>query len=369
MRYYSVILTPPPATSNASATSGSASPANESPEVYSPPSSAASTKNATSSKPVKFTSYPNGATDLGALNVIMDIYTLPTGVPFGASNIQIWGISLNTISNAFDFNGWNIEIEAGFQKGLPLANPNQKGTILKGKILQAFGNWQSTDMNLNLVAIAGYMEPFNGAFIWPAGQNIEDALSNFFSISMPGYTFVKPTLHPNLIFAYDQSYSFPSLEAFSKWLKQYTQISIGGNYPGVDIRIDGTNIVAYDNTLPANEVNSAQDTKNTPTIRVVEISFVDLVGQPTWIDPRTILFKCPMRADLKLGDVAHMPVGYFGIAPNQSSLPWNYRDKSAQSGYFQIFEVHHLGNFRQPDGNSWVTVYRGVQVAVPGKTQ
>jgi hypothetical protein len=356
VRFYKIELAPPPTSSNPSTTSGAASPSG---------TSAESTKNSSGQKGVIYTSYVNGMTDPGALNVYLDLYTVPSAQPYGAANVQIWGIPLSTISNAFDFNGWNIQITAGFQKGLPLANPNQQGLILKGRVLQSFGNWQGTDMNLNLVSIAGYVDTFNGGGNWPSGQPLAAALETYLKTAMPGYTFVTPTLNPNLVFPYEQPLAYSTFESFAKWIKQYSKASIGGAYPGVDMRIDGTNIVAYDNTIPTTSSNSAQDTKTTPTIRIIDLQFIDLVGQPIWIDLKTIQFKCPMRADIKLGDVVKMPVGYFGIAPNSSSTPWNYRDKSAQSGYFQILEVHHLGNYRQPDGNSWVTVFQGINVNPP----
>ncbi len=52
-----------------------------------------------------YTSWVNGQNDPGALNVLLDIYTVPFATPRGASAIEIWGIPIQTISQATNLRG------------------------------------------------------------------------------------------------------------------------------------------------------------------------------------------------------------------------------------------------------------------------
>ena len=324
----------------------------------------------TSEKPTVFTSQVNGQNDPGALDVNFDLWVAGFATPISASVVQIWGIPIQTISQANNLTGYNVVVSAGFQKGLPLANPDQAGIIARGNIIQAFGNWQGNDMTLDLVILPGLLtpnspsptgssnQPFNGSFNWPAGQKLSDALAAFFTALQPGFNPPQININPNLVMPYDQTGAYRSLWSFAQWLKPLTQSWINDKtYPGVSIRIDnGNTYVAFDNT-PSSQAASAAVSSQQSITRTVDISYKDLIGQPIWIDVATIQFKCPMRADINVGDKVVLPPGYYGIAPQDPSAPYNYRNKSIQQGAPTVTEIHHLGSFRQPDGNSWVTTF------------
>ena len=337
------------------------------------------------SKTQVYTSYVNGVNDPGALNIIFDLNVVPFARTLGPSMIEIWGIPLQSISQASNLNNKNILVKGGFKKGLPLANPAQSGVLAEGFIVQAFGNWQGTDMTLNLIMLPGQVRPssattaaassvnassasannatvavtaqssavpadpsrvptgtlqtqINGQFVYPKNSSMAAAVSNFLTSAMPGYT-VDVNISSQLVWPYDQAGSFATVEAFARWLKGFTQMLLGGTYSGVDIRLVGTTFTVYDNS-----------TKNT------NIEFRDLIGQPTWIQPKTIQFKCPLRADLSVGNMVTLPPGYYGVSPGQALTQQNLRDTSAQKGQYKITELHHFGNFRQPDANSWATL-------------
>lgn len=336
--------------------------------------------------PIIFTSwvqnptFPSSAfgarSDLGALNVNFDLQVVPYSTPRGASMIEIWGIDLATISQANDLNNRLIKVSAGFKPGLPLAtfaSRNQSGPILSGFILQAFGNWIGTNMTLNLVVSPGeppaqapgppasarqssiapairpptgtLFQPINGVFDMPAGMPVSTAIRNFLTTALPSFTIRSININPDFTLPGDQRGVYRTLSQFNEWINRFSRIEANrALYSGINIRIEpGNQIVVYDNS---------------GTSTNVEISFVDLIGQPTWIEPFTIQFKCPMRADLQVGYTVTMPPGYYSILPNQPGGPgiMPNRSRTAQQGKTTIKELRHVGNFRQPDANSWVTV-------------
>jgi len=85
-----------------------------------------------------------------------------------------------------------------------------------------------------------------------------------------------------------------------------------------------------------------------------------MIGQPTWIDYNTIQVKLVMRGDLNVSDVITLPPS-LATATQQSFL--NFQDKSSFTGNFQINEVEHFGNFRQPDAASWNTTVTAVALS------
>jgi hypothetical protein len=334
--------------------------------------------------PLKFTSWVENPafpgsifgsrSDLGALNVNFDFQVVPYSTPRGASMVEIWGIDLETISQANNLNNRSIKISAGFKPGLPLAtyaSQYQSGPILLGFILQAYGNWIGTNMTLNLVISPGspptttttaataaqtsstttarpptgtLNQPINGNFSMPAGVKVSTAVRNFLSAALPSFTITSININPDFSLSYPQAGVYLTLNQFNEWINRFSRGIVGGNYGGINIRIEqGNQIVVYDNNgLPNN----------------IELSFVDLIGQPTWIAPFTIQFKCPMRADLQVGYTVTMPPGFYNILPNQPGGPgiMPNRSRTAQQGKTIITELRHVGNFRQPDANSWVTV-------------
>lgn len=338
--------------------------------------------------PIIFTSwvqnpaFPSSAfgarSDLGALNVNFDLQIVPYATPRGASVIEIWGIDLAMISQANDLNNRLIRVSAGFKPGLPLAtfaSRNQSGPILSGFILQAYGNWIGTNMTLNLVVSPGsppvsstqigppataaqsaatsstrpptgsLTQPINGVFDMTPGMPVSTAIRNFLSAALPTFTITSINIDPDFTLPYHQAGVYRTLSQFNEWINRFSRnISSRALYSGINIRIEqGNQIVVYDNS-------------GTPTN--IELSFVDLIGQPTWIAPFQIQFKCPMRSDLQVGYTVTMPPGYYNILPNQPGGPgiMPTRSRTAQQGKTIINELRHVGNFRQPDANSWVTV-------------
>lgn len=295
----------------------------------------------------------NGNFNPGALNVELDIPVTAYAVPMGAAYVRIWGISLQDIGRAANFNGANIAVYGGMSKGLPLANPNQAGLLVKGSIQQAFGNWVNTDMTLDLIlqpSMGDPVAPKNIVLNWTAGQPLATALASTLATAFPGMQ-LQISISPSLVLSHDVPGYYQSLTQFAEYVQQVTKDILGGAYPGVSIGVQDNTIYAYDGTQPVGGTSPAN-----PKI----ISFVDLIGQPTWIDLLTIQAKCVMRADIAVGDYVKMPPSLATTSPQSFS---QYRQSSVFQGVFMANLIRHVGNFRQPDANSWVTVINAAEAA------
>ena len=297
-----------------------------------------------------YTSFVNGQSDPGALQVELDIPVAPFAMPMGDASVRIWGIPLSDIAQASNLNNLSIAVYGGMQKGLPLANPAQAGLLVRGYVFQAFGNWIGTDQTLDLVIKPGAPPTANSTTSAPqprnlvlqgkAGQALGPAIKNALTTAYPGYT-VNANVSANLVRPNDVVGVYPDVISFARFIKQATRAIVGGTYPGVDIMIADKAITVYDGTQSA----------GSPT----KIAFQDLIGQPTWIDAPNIQFKTVMRADLAIGGMVTLPQTVTtNSAQAQSSL---LNQKAAFQGSFQIMQMRHVGSLRQPDAASWVSVF------------
>lgn len=289
-----------------------------------------------------YTSQVNGKTDPGALNIELDVAAFNFATPIGNAMIRVWGVSLQTISQASDFNGANVKLYAGMAKGLPLANPQQQGLILQGTVFQAFGNWIGTDMTLDLVVVtdggATQSNPANIVLDWKKGTPLADAIKNTMATAYPDYQ-VDININQNLVLTQDEPGYFQTVEQFAEYVKQVSLSIIPQNYSGVDITLQGKKFVVYDGTTQTN-----------PKL----IAFQDLIGQPTWIDPFSVQANCVLRSDISVGDFIKFPQTQTTTTAQSQSQA---RDKSTFQGTFQVDMVRHVGNYRQPDGGSWITTF------------
>jgi hypothetical protein len=305
-----------------------------------------------------FTSYANGVTLPGALDIELDMPVVAFNSPQGSHMIRVWGVGLQMIGQAADLNGAKIVVSAGMQKGLPLANPKQAGIIVQGSIYQAFGNWQGTNQTLDLVLQSSDLSPPQGiSFKWQAGTTLESALKTTFTQAFPAPVYSPPdiriasNLQPPL--GADQPGTYDSLSQFAAALLSITQgpgrATYGDSYPGVQLTIVGNTIKVFDGTQPP---------------AVVQLDFWDLIGQPTWINPGMVNFKTVMRSDIAVGSSIRFPQGVlapFALTSPQAAAPnAPARSRSVFQGVFSVVEAHHFGRFRQADANSWNTTFNAV---------
>lgn len=309
-------------------------------------------------QPITYTSFVNGQTNLNALNVVLDIPVIGQATPMGAAYVQIWGIPLSDISQANNLKNATIEIRGGMQKGLPLANPAQAGLLVKGFIQQAYGNWINTDQTLDLIILPGpgpatataQPAPKNIVLNWTAGTPLGTALTSTLQTAFPGLK-QNINISPNLVLAHDEPGFYGNLNQLAAYVKRISQSIIGGTYPGADMLIQQDQIVVYDGTPAAS--GAKQPTK---------IAYQDLIGQPTWIEAPAIQYKCVMRADMQVGDECTLPPT---VVTNTQQAASSLVNQSANfQGTFQVSQLRHIGNFRQPDAASWVSVITAFPTSV-----
>jgi hypothetical protein len=305
-----------------------------------------------------FTSFDGTATIPGALQVELDIPVAAQHSPASSgASVKIWGIPLSMISQAKNLNNKSIKVYGGFQKGLPLANPKQAGLLVQGYIFQAYGNWQGTDMSLDLIIVPGSPPaagtvnmPKNLSLDWKKGQPLDGAIKSALSAAYPGFT-VNVNLNGNLVAPEDSPGIYQGAKALADYVFGASKAIINKpGYQGAQINFDGNTINVYDQ----------------PNTTAKQIAFNDLIGQPTWIEAPSIAFKCAMRADIALNDTVTMPKTL--ITNSQQAQSSLINQAAAQQGTFVISSIHHFGNFRQHDAYSWVSEFNAFPTNTQGTT-
>jgi hypothetical protein len=309
----------------------------------------------------------------GALNLEMDIPIAGYALPQGAAWIRVWGIGLRTIGQASNLNRnpatgqgpASFILSGGMGKGLPLANPAQAGILAQGQVYNAYGQWQGPEQSLDLNLGPAIVDPPNGiSFVWQPGQELSAAIASCLATAFPALQPPQISITTGLI----QSNSSVNVVGFYESLSQFadyilqTTLKIGKNltgnpyYPGVTISFRGNTIYVTDGSQNPN---------------TVQLAFQDLIGQPTWIGINSISFKCVLRADIQIGTMVTMPpdpgtggtsiISALALTQQGAAVPGApARNSSVFKGKFFVTEVHHFGNLRQPDADSWATAFVAV---------
>lgn len=298
----------------------------------------------------RWTSFPDGKYDPGALNVQFDMTIAPYDIPIGGQTIIIEGVSLADLQQAQEYTNYQIVLKAGMAQGLPLANPKQAGMIASGFIFQSYANWEGTEMNLNFVIMPSQFtvnQPGNITLSWNAGTPLEDALTQSLKTAYPGIP-ININISPNLVSTNNEIGYFASLSDLGQTLSGITQ-SLGHSVS-----------IVFQNGV----INVFDDTYNPLP---VELQFTELVGQPSWVEVNIMQIKLVLRADLQVGDFIKMPKGLKqgpgSVIIAGASFPSSLKYKSAFQGVFEITEMRHVGNSRAADGTQWVTI---INCAVTG---
>ncbi|MBN3771191.1 hypothetical protein [Burkholderia sp. Se-20378] len=322
-------------------------------------------------KPVRtWTSYPNGRFDPGALDVEFDVLVTAYHTPVGGSSIRVHGVALQDLMQPQQFGmqivgnkvqpGMYLELKGGMGKGLPLANPAQAQTLLKGQIYQSFGQWEGTEMQLDFTINAADFSsdnPGNYVLNWKAGQPLQTALQNCLSVAHPNM----PTLFGisnQLVQSYDEVHLCSTLDELGQLVQEMTVGQfLGEEYPGVSIAINAGAISVFDGSQPPQAT--------------VQINFTDLIGQPTWLDAGTMQLMVVMRGDIQVGSQIRMPTGFTSGAgstifqsSDRSASAYNYN--LTFSGTFLVTGLRHIGHFRSTSGADWSTVVECVPTTPAG---
>jgi hypothetical protein len=289
-----------------------------------------------------------------ALNVEMDITVGPQHGAVSGSFCRVWGIPLQTILTANQFNNQQIQVYGGMQQGLPLSNPAQQGLLVQGTIFPCVGNWVNTDMTLDF-----YLAPPTGGSAvptaanvthnWMQGTPLQQAIQQTLSKAFPGLT-PNINISPNLKLNYTDRGFYQNIQQYAQYIFNISKSVMGANNPnylGVQMSVQGNKINVSDGT---------QGQQSGPTINPT-----DLVGQPIWTGPKTIQFKTVMRGDISLFQTVTLPKSLATLtAAAGTQLPGGSGASNIIQGSVTIQQMRHVGNFRQPDWASWVSVFDGI---------
>jgi hypothetical protein len=292
-------------------------------------------------------SHPGGKYDPGAQNIMFDSFVMPFDTFYGNSTITIEGISLDDLKQSQKFTGLQFSLKAGMAQGLPLANPRQAGLIATGTVLQSWGNWQGTEMTLDLVITPTEIwvdQPGNLVLNWMKGTPIKSALETSIHTAYPRAK-IDVQVDPNMLLDFDCVGSYSSIISLMPVLKS-AAAQIGKNIYSV---YQAGTFLFFDDTYKP---------------KPIPIDFVDLVGQPTWIATNTMQVTTVLRADIYMGAQIKMPAKFQNIPgliqTTQDSWPSSNKYDSAFKGTFQVLDNRSVGNFRSPDGQSWVSIFNCV---------
>jgi hypothetical protein len=333
-----------------------------------------------------------GGSNPAAQTLEVDIALTSMDASLPGSFVRVWGIGLGELAQAQNLNSMQVYVYGGMAKGLPLANPAQSGLLASGQIYSSFGNWTGTDMKLDIFLTAGGSAPSssdttgqpgttlaptsndapaNLVFQWQPGQPLLTPLINTLQTAYPQYSVVG-VVHEGLVWSGATATGFFSkLGQLAQYVRQKSLSIIGGyapatvpqSYPGVSMTLFNNVITISDGT-----------TQTTPK----PIQFVELLGQPTWVDSYTVNCACTMRADIHVGDYITLPP-LAGITtagsnnqffqPTPSAGPNSgLKNNSIFTGTFQVINVRHVGDSRDASGLSWVTVFNLIQASPPTQT-
>jgi hypothetical protein len=286
----------------------------------------------------------DGSNNPQALRVTLDVPEFNFNTPAGLAMVRIYGVSFHDIASTKDINGKTVTVSAGMAKGLPLANPSQSGVITQGYIYQAFGNWQGTEITLDLIiapAVGNQTQAAALTLNWKSGSALTGAVSAALTAAYPGFSVVGQ--YSGAVTAnQDTPHLSSSMGDFAQKVFEFSKArNTTPNYYGANIMLRGNTFYLYDGTSADGQVT-------------VPINFTDLVGNATWLEYGVMQFKSVMRADLSSGCIVTMPAGSNVL--NVTNSFSQFRNNVSFSASYMVQKIRHLGDSRQVLADSWVTI-------------
>ncbi|HDL7800447.1 TPA: hypothetical protein PXP53_003446 [Yersinia enterocolitica] len=288
------------------------------------------------------------------LHIEFDIVVTGLDVVKSGTMLTIYGLPIEMLQQSVNLQGCIVRLNAGFSKGLPLANPHQQGEIIYGEVYLAYANWIGTNQTLNLVINPVPRKTDDGKPVsikgdGKKGEKLGDVLVRALKEAYPKKT-IECLVSDNLVLPEPWNGSYTDIGSLAMVVRNASIAMMRqANYSGVGIIILSDRIRIYDNA----SVNWGQPKK---------INRNELVGQPTWIAPFAVTFKCPLRGDIRCGDVVELPQGLYSgassiLMTNTTALSVISRNATTFTGRFLIKSVRHIGAYLTADGDAWVTVF------------
>jgi hypothetical protein len=284
--------------------------------------------------------------------VVFDIQAAPLNMPVNNSVVRIFGVPLYEIGQAWQLIGKNIAIYGGMSEGLPLANKFQAGLLAKGTIYQSFGNWVGTEQSLDLAIAPAASLPTPITLEYkpktPLGTMIKNTLNKYY----PQLPVDMSQFDNSQAVIYTDNAAFRNITELCQWLAKT---------PGYkDVRI-----VEQTGVFKVSNAKGREKNGNEPR----QISPLDLLGQPTWIDYATISIILVMRADIEVGTRFVLPTTMLISPPVMQGNINRERTMGSFQGTFIANSVRHIGQNRATDAMGWATIVEAGQVPdVPPKS-
>ncbi|ECC3814922.1 hypothetical protein O4O00_16580 [Citrobacter sedlakii] len=288
------------------------------------------------------------------LHVEFDFEVTGLDVVRTGTMLTIYGLPIDMLKQSVNLQGCLVRMKAGFVKGLPLTNPVQQGEIIYGEIYLAYANWIGTNQTLNLVINPTIRKtddgkPFTIVGEGKPGEKVGDVVARALKKSFPNKV-IECTVSDSLVLPEEWKGTYEDIGSLAMVVK-IASISMMRNkkYCGIAISILSDRIRIYDNA-------------SVDWGKPKEIKRYELIGQPTWIAPFTISFKCPLRGDIRCGDVVELPQGMLSdvssiLMTNTTAPSVISRNSTTFTGKFLVKSVRHIGSYLTADGDAWVTVF------------
>ncbi|ECI2789569.1 hypothetical protein AH775_06905 [Salmonella enterica subsp. enterica serovar Give] len=288
------------------------------------------------------------------LHVEFDFEVTGLDIVRAGTMLTIYGLPIDMLEQSVNLQGCLVRMKAGFVKGLPLANPLQQGEVIYGEIYLAYANWIGISQTLNLVINPTIRKtddgkPFILEFDGRTGEKLGDVISRALKKAFPN-KLIDCTVSDSLVLPEPWKGTYEDIGSLATVLRSASIAMIRSEkYCGVGISILSDRIRVYDNA----SANWGKPKK---------IELHELVGQPTWIAPFTVSFKCPLRGDIRCGDVIELPQGMFSgassiLMTNTTAPSVISKNTTTFTGKFLVKSVRHIGAYLTADGDAWVTVF------------
>jgi hypothetical protein len=243
--------------------------------------------------------------------------------------------------------GFRSITSRGFSRGQVSVNPSMDAG---GFDLSGFG----VDIGPNLPltnyiggGLQGLTRPLNVIHNLLPNTPLSDAIRQTMSTAFPGLP-VNIAISSLLKLPYQDAGMYQTLQQYASYIFKLSNSILGTkNYQGIHMTSDGTSVDVWDGTQ---------------SLGHEDLSPLDLIGQPTWVDRYKVQIKLVMRGGLKPGMTVSLPPGIpMNVSMGAIQIGTSeQRSNVSIPGTFYIYKVRHIGAYRNPDGNNWCTILETV---------
>ena len=281
----------------------------------------------------------------GALR--MELTASTTSLAFadteGNTILKVYGLPLKEMFQQSNYTDCFIKVYGGMKKGLPFAKEEQAGLLVQGQIRPCYPQWEGVQQWLEFIIIGSAnnaaSDPKNLTFDWKKGQKLADALKQTLN-EYPTKITIKDIVATANMWGMYLRYS-----GLAEFIKTHTLANVKDKgYKGVSIfytLADGFTVTDY-----------TTDSESSTS----EFGVTDFIGQPTWLDVGTLQVKTIARGDVHVGDIVKLPDKMLVSATANAAIA--NVDRLSFKGKFRIVGINHKMDSRNPNGDSWVSIFR-----------